>query len=226
MIDWSKYPIPKRIRHHLSANQYMPLSEKNINTENYPPIIDKVDWTEIFENTSLPVHLDIGCGYGHFLMDYAKSNPYINILGIEIRPGPIDYIKEIIEKEEISNCSILWYNVANRLDFINDKSIKEIYYFFPDPWFKKKHHKRRAFNMSFLNDCHRILEDNSSFYIQTDIEEVHKYHLELLNKFTKFDFKELDKEEKWELPTTNKEKECIRRGFDYWRIKAVKTISK
>ena len=61
----------------------------------YPEPIEEVDWKEYYKNGLAPNKLDIGCGFGHFLITYADNNPNFNLLGLEIRPGPVDYIKNI-----------------------------------------------------------------------------------------------------------------------------------
>ena len=105
-----------------------------------------MDWAEIFLNGKKPNRLDIGCGKGIFLLGIANENPDFNYLGIEVRDVAVTWINNYIEGEKVENCKALFYSVANGLPFIEDESIDEIYYLFPDPWPKNKHHKRRAFN--------------------------------------------------------------------------------
>jgi tRNA (guanine-N7-)-methyltransferase len=216
-IDFSKYPLPKRWRHHVQPNLYFPFNEKNPNLSEYPPLIDKINWEEIFENSKAPNCLDIGCAWSRFLMNYAVQNPNDNILGIEIRKQTIEYAKDVIKNENISNANVIWYSVVNGLKFISDNSIDKAFYFFPDPWFKERHKKRRAFNMDFLNECQRILKKGATLYLQTDILEVHNYQLELLKEFDKFHLY-TPEDSDWNLPRTDKEEECLRKGFDYWRL--------
>lgn len=221
MIDWNKYPLPERFRHHLSPNNYFPRKDIAFEPINYPPLYDKIDWNEHFRNGKAPEYLDIGCGFGWFTMDYSQQIDS-NILGIEIRRKALDYAKSVAQSENLRNCSFLWYSVVNGLDFLEKGSIKKICYFFPDPWFKKKHHKRRAFDLEFLSFCYDVLVGGGELLLQTDIEEVQQYHIETLREFAKFDFKVLDLSENWDYPSTNKEQECIKNGYEYFRIKAIK----
>lgn len=215
MIDFSKYPLPKRWRHHVAPNMYFPYNENIPNKEGYPPLIETVDWSRHFHNSKAPNSIDIGCAWGKFTLSYADKNPNENVLGIEIRQQTLAYAEYVRNQENIRNVSFLWYSVVNGLDFIETESIDKVFYFFPDPWFKEKHKKRRAFDPFFLKNIYRILKKDAVLYLQTDIEEVHKDQLALLNEFEKF---ELEEPNEWSLPRTNKEEECIRNDFKYWRL--------
>jgi len=217
MIDFNKYPLPKRFRHHVNSNVYFPYNENIPEKEAYPPLHKELDWSKYFNNSKHPDVLDIGSAFGRFTLKYSLENPKENIFGIEVRKGPVDWMNSIIQKEELKNVNGTWYSVANGIPFINDSSIKKIFYFFPDPWFKHKHQKRRAFQMPFVEECHRVLKEDASLYLQTDIHDVHQYHQNLLKDSKLFEFYE---PEDWNLPTTDKEDHCIRKGFEYWRLVA------
>lgn len=217
-VDYKKYPFTAKIRHHVSANNYMPVIEITKVPENYPPAVNEIDWRGIFSNSLPPNALDIGCGKGIFLIAYALNNPNENILGIEIRTEAVDWINSVTEGEKIGNCRALYYSVANKLPFIKDSSIEKIFYLFPDPWPKRKHFRRRAFNYSFVEECYRVLKPNSKFFIATDVDYVNEYHLNILNKFDKFNVEVLDSREKWDLPTTNKENFCIKKDIPVFRL--------
>lgn len=137
MIDFSKYPLPNRMRHHTSPNFYLPASELQIIPKGYPPLIDKIDWSNHFANSQPPDLLDIGCGRGKFLLDMSFRLPQKNILGIEVRPLPVEWLQNVIKGENLPNVSVLRYSVVNGLPFIEDNSIEEVFYLFPDPWPKK-----------------------------------------------------------------------------------------
>ncbi|MPN20496.1 tRNA (guanine-N(7)-)-methyltransferase [bioreactor metagenome] len=93
---------------------------------------------------------------------------------------------------------------------------------FPDPWVKTKHKKRRVFNIDFLDDVYRILTKNGKLFLATDILEVHKDHLKILNKFEKMEFKEVKNDNEWNKPQTNKEVFCRKEGIEFYRIIAKK----
>jgi len=222
MIDFSKYPLPNRMRHHTSPNFYLPASELQIIPKGYPPLIDKIDWSNHFANSQPPDLLDIGCGRGKFLLDMSFRLPQKNILGIEVRPLPVEWLQNVIKGENLPNVSVLRYSVVNGLPFIEDNSIEEVFYLFPDPWPKKKHIKRRAFNLDFVREVHRILKKQGKLLLATDVPEVHAYHLEILNEFKLFEIQIIENDADWDYPVTNKEDFCRRVGIPLYRIICVK----
>lgn len=206
----------KRIRQHLGANYYLPVRELKQIPPNYPPLIEKIDWKEHFSNEKAPEMIDLGCGKGLFIESLAKIYQDKNILGIELRKPFVDKI--VSKKKEFPNLSAIWYNIANGLHFIEDVTVEKVFFLFPDPWFKKKHFKRRVFNIDLLNEIYRILLPSGKLYIATDIYDVHLYHIEILNAFRKFTFIELNDNIQWDLPLTNKQKSCEEKGIKYYRI--------
>lgn len=222
-LDLSKYPITKRIRHHKSSNFYLPLSELKKIPENYPPLYDIINWNDIFGNGKRPDVLDIGCGKGTFILSFAVGNPEINILGFDIRNELIKWINHIISEAKIPNCHTLFYCVANGLPFIESDTIQSVFYLFPDPWPKRKHNKRRAFNFELLDEIHRLLNENGKLYLATDVPEVDIYQKEVLQEHKGFDFEYVINDEKWNLPLTNKEIFCKEKKIPYIRMICNKT---
>jgi tRNA (guanine-N7-)-methyltransferase len=104
------------------------------------------------------------------------------------------------------------------MKFIDDKSIKKIFYLFPDPWIKTRHRKRRAFNNFVISEINRMLKDDGRLYIMTDVTESADYHINII-KETGFFSTEFVSEENWDLPvTTNHEEFCKSKDIQYVRI--------
>lgn len=188
----------------------------------YPPVFDKLDWNQVFLNGKAPDLIDIGCGKGSFLLENALQNPDKNIIGIELRKQPVDWIAGVIEGEKLQNCAVLWYNIANGMGFVESNSIEKIFYLFPDPWPKRKHLKRRAFNNESINEFARVLQKGGELYLATDLEEIHNYHLKVLDKSGLFSYKIIDNDDEWNLAVTNKEKFCRANDIEFYRIKCSK----
>jgi tRNA (guanine-N7-)-methyltransferase len=217
-IDFNKYPLPRRFRHHTSSNLYLPANEQKILSENYPPLINNIHWEQLYQNAKPPNSLDIGCGRGKFLLNYSEKYPDINILGIELRQPVADWLDNYIKRENLPNAAVIWYSVVNGLGFIEDNSINNIFYLFPDPWHKRKHHKRRAFNRLIIGEYYRILKTGAYIYISTDVPEVNTHHIKILNEFKLFNYNIITNNNDWDLPITNKENFCIEKNIPVYRI--------
>lgn len=237
-IDTRKYPKP-RSRHHNAANVYFPLNKLEKTPRYYPPLIEHIDWSGLYANGKAPTILDIGCGWGSFMLSYAVNNPEQNILGIEIRQLLTEWINEVIRGESIPNAHALWYSLPNGLNFLKDDSINEFFSFFPDPWIKKKHHKRRAFTKELIDECIRIAKDDARFRIMTDVPEVAEYQLELLQNHPAFEQEYIEyhgmiepewndilsgitvheySSEIWNIPMTDQEIFSRRKNIPYLRV--------
>ncbi len=220
MINFSKYPLPN-VRHHVSPNLYIPRAELTFDVPYYPPLHTAIDWTTVFADGKPPHILDIGCGLGKFMLDYAYTHTDTNILGIEVRKKICEWVAHVITTEQTPNAGMLWYSVVNGVPFIESMSIEKIMYFFPDPWYKKRHVKRRAFTVEFLQECHRMLRQDGLLFLQTDVPEVDAYQREVLTTFGGFLFEDVE-ESVWRteygLPKTNQEEICVRNGIPYTRL--------
>ncbi len=216
-IDFTKYPFRMKIRHHVSTNNYLPAEELKFLPQSYPEVVKSIEWSKLFADGEAPVELDIGCAKGLFLLSRATELSGKNILGLEVRPEPVEWVNSVIDGEGISNCRALHYSVANSLPFIKDESIEKIYYLFPDPWVKRKHFKRRAFSETFLKECHRVLKSGGQFFLATDVDEVHEYQSTLLKKSELFKLSVVELRENWNLPLTNKERFCLKKNIYVYR---------
>src|SRR5947208_16346355 len=105
-----------------------------------------------------PVEIDLGCGDGAFLAALAQENPAHNFLGIERLLGRVRNVCRKVARLDLKNARILrmesTYAVANLLPA---GSVTAFYLLFPDPWPKRRHHRRRAFTREFLFSIHRAL---------------------------------------------------------------------
>lgn len=215
-IDPLRYPQP-RSRHHTNPQFYLPLRELHVVPSQYPPAPQSVDWSSVFASAQPPSVLDIGCGWGKFLLDSAELHPSINMLGIELRQQAVEWINAVIEGEHMKNVRAMYYSVANDLPFIESGSISEVYYFFPDPWFKKRHSKRRAFTAEFLTEVHRVLSPGGHLYLMTDVPDVDEYQCAVLAEHGGFAMEQIHLDSDWLPVRTDHENYCLRRGFAYTR---------
>ncbi len=144
-----------------------PLSEK------YQQPIDLPDWGNIYYQLYLPLHLDIGCGKGKFLLDMAPLYPNWNFLGLEIKEKLVDNANEYKQELGLKNLHYLFCNANTSLNSIlaslPEKSLHYVSIQFPDPWFKKRHYKRRVVQSELVTDLAKYLVNDGTVFIQSDI---------------------------------------------------------
>ena len=166
-----------------------PLSRNFNEIERIPSLI------EMFADSKLNLHLDIGSAAGEFLFDLALVNKYWNYLGIEIRERLVKTAKLKVQEKEIKNLYFLFGNANNILNDIQSKfiinNIKSISFNFPDPWFKKKHFKRRVIQPEFINLLSNSLQKGSLIFIKTDVKDLFDYMDFTIS--SNLNFKEIDK---------------------------------
>ena len=135
--------------------------------------------SEMFGDSKLNLHLDIGCAAGEFLFDLALVNTSWNYLGIEIRERLVKTAKLKVQEREIKNLYFVFGNAYNILNDVQSKfileNVKSISFYFPDPWFKKKHYKRRIIQPDFINILSNSLQKGSLIFIKTDVKDLFDY---------------------------------------------------
>ncbi len=168
-----------------------PLSKNFDEIEKIPSLI------EIFDDSKLNLHLDIGCAAGEFLFDLALENTNWNYLGIEIRERLANSAKLKARDKEIKNLHFVFGNAYNILnDFHNKfliKNLKSISFNFPDPWFKKRHYKRRIIQPEFIKILSNFMKKGSTIYIKTDVKDLFEYMDCIIS--SDFNFERIDKKD-------------------------------
>lgn len=128
-------------------------------------------WTEIFGDDH-PVVLEIGSGKGLFLANSASRRPGFNFFGVEIARKYARFAAERIVKAGLTNVR-LWPGDAGALMArrVPAQSLREVHVYFPDPWWKKRHKKRRVFNETLVASIIKALEPSGELHVATDVEE-------------------------------------------------------
>ena len=187
--------------------------------------------TEIFNNSELNLHLDIGCAAGEFLFDLALVNNNWNYLGIEIRERLVKKAKLKVVEREIKN---LYFVFGNANKILNDtqgkfilKNLKSISFYFPDPWFKKRHNKRRVIQKDLINILSNSLQKGSLIFIKTDVKHLFEYMDCMIASnlnFKKIDKKNFDHSESFNTNQvkTNREKYVIVHQLDIFESTYIK----
>ena len=146
---------------------------------NFNEIEEIPSLVEMFGDSKLNLHLDIGCAAGEFLFDLALFNTSWNYLGNEIREKLVKTAKLKVREKEINN---LYFVFGNAYNILNDdqskfiiRNLKSISFNFPDPWFKKRHYKRRIIQPEFINILSNSLQRGTLIFIKTDVKDLFDY---------------------------------------------------
>jgi tRNA (guanine-N7-)-methyltransferase len=129
---------------------------------------------EIFAEPEKPLLLDIGCARGRFLLKMAEAVPDRNYLGVEIRHQLVDEANRLADEAGFRNLryefcnAMLW--IGRLLEEIPKGILQTVTIQFPDPWFKKKHAKRRMVTPELADTIEEQLATGGSLFIQTDID--------------------------------------------------------
>ena len=128
-----------------------------------------------------PQELDIGIGLGDFLCDYAALHPQRRIVGLEVREAFCDEARLRLDQREIDNAVVVHVDATRFLDqVLPAHCIERAFVSFPDPWFKKRHHKRRLITGDFLKKLHRVMVDQGEFLLQSDNEDLVEFMVEAI----------------------------------------------
>jgi len=141
---------------------------------------DILDLTALFENPG-PVYLEIGFGNGEALAELASRHRHYNYLGIEVhRPG-VGHLLLEIERRGLTNLRVCRHDAVKVLEQgLPRGSLAGVYLFFPDPWPKKRHHKRRILTPELVNLLARAVRSGGLFQAATDWEHYAQQMLRLL----------------------------------------------
>lgn len=133
-----------------------------------------IEIEEVFANPDLPLFLDLGCARGKFLLKMAQIFPEQNFIGVEIREVLVTEANRVAKKANLTNLHYEFCNAMVALDKLLEKLpeniLQTVTIQFSDPWFKKKHAKRRMVNAELVETVLKHLADGGEIFVQTDID--------------------------------------------------------
>ncbi|MDZ7957992.1 MAG: tRNA (guanosine(46)-N7)-methyltransferase TrmB [Aulosira sp. DedQUE10] len=162
-----------RVRQHVN-----PLAQK------YQTPVSSLDWEKVYTHPHQPLHLDIGCAKGRFLLNMAKIEPHWNFLGLEIREPLVVEANHLYSDLGLTNLHYLFCNVNKSLQSLLSSLpasiLQRVTIQFPDPWFKTRHAKRRIVQPELVAELANYLAVGGVVFLQSDIEFL---ALEMRNHF-------------------------------------------
>ena len=178
-------PIPRRIRSFVLREGRLTQGQQRAFDQLWPRFgvpftAAQLDLVQMFGNTN-PVYLEIGFGDGESLAQMAADNPNSNYLGVEMhRPG-VGHLLLRIEQLELTNIRIIRHDAVEVVKKgLSDNSLTGIYLFFPDPWHKRRHNKRRILQPSLVNELARVLSRGAVFHAATDWDEYARHMMQVM----------------------------------------------
>ena len=152
-----------RVRQHVN-----PLAKK------YQTPAKPIDWEEIYQNPWQPLHLDIGCARGKFILKMAQLEPEWNFLGVEFREPLVREANQWQSELGLTNLQYLFCNINNSLPSLLSSLpasiLQRVSIQFPDPWFKTRHAKRRVVQPELVANLAEYMAVGGEVFLQSDME--------------------------------------------------------
>jgi len=163
---------------------------------------------------SAPRILEIGFGNGELLATVAAAQPDTDFVGIEVHQPGVGHCLLQLEKHDLSNVRLICHDAIEVLrNQVPDAALNQVNLFFPDPWPKKRHHKRRIVQPTFLALIHRKLVDGGRFHVATDWMNYAEHIEDSINSVDLFETMDIDAASR---PETKFELRGKRLGHDIW----------
>ncbi len=135
-----------------------------------------------------PVQIEVGSGKGLFLVNAAKQFPGVQFIGLEIASKYAAMCNKKLERAELKNATCFCADGVIALDqHVADERVDAVHVYFPDPWWKAKHKKRRVLNSRMIAAIDRVLKPNGKLHFWTDVLDYFESTVELIASETKWD---------------------------------------
>ncbi len=170
------------------------------------------------------LHIEIGFQYGKFASELCMADVGLRYLGFEVRHKWCNEAERRMDKAGVENALIALVDAREVLGrVLNEASVDAFYVFFPDPWWKKKHARKRLISPSFIADVARWLRPGGRLVVKTDVAEYADLAEVVLRGETRFEVTRLD-DSSAGLPLTRREVGCARRELPTWAFEARRCI--
>ncbi len=141
-----------------------------------------LDVAAVFSRVA-PTIVKIGFGMGHATADIAQARPDANFIGIEVHTPGVGSLLKMLQERRITNVCVVQHDAVEVMtEMIGDASLAGAHIFFPDPWPKKRHHKRRLIQPAFTNLLARKIAIGGTIHCATDWQEYAQHMLHVLQQ--------------------------------------------
>ena len=148
---------------------------------------DRIDLSQHF-TIDAPVWMEIGIGNGDALVTMAQQNPEVNFLGVEVHLPGVGHALGEVARCELQNVRLIRYDVLDLIEhFLLPASVDRVLIYFPDPWHKTRHHKRRLVNAKFLDMLTLLLRPQGLIHFATDWEPYARQVIEVVGLHPHFE---------------------------------------
>lgn len=136
-----------------------------------PEVPNQIDWRALFGNDR-PVEMEIGFGKGWYLLNVTQAHPEINYFGVEIVKKYQLFTATRLVKRSLANVRVACGDAKQFVaSGIPEGSLQAVHIFFPDPWWKSRHQKRKLFSADFVENLPKVVKPGGMIYIATDVPE-------------------------------------------------------
>lgn len=180
--------------------------------------------SDIFADETKPIFLDIGAARGRFILKMAESDASRNYLGLEIRQPLVDEANRLANDKGLENLQYIFCNammsIGRLLGNVPQGLVQTVTIQFPDPWFKKKHAKRRMVTQELARDVVGILAKGGMLFIQTDVDFLAEEMFSLFREF--HELEEISTKENPMPFKTEREEAVEQRGLPVYRTRFIR----
>lgn len=149
--------------------------------------VQKGKWNKDVFMREAPLVVEVGSGYGQFMRQYCIDHPEINFVGIDYRFKRSFELAKKLNNLDLKHMRYLRAK-GERLGFLfGENEVDKLLYFFPDPWPKARHQKKRLFQEHFLNLTHKVLKPGGQMFIKTDHNDYSEHMKAVIDKSELFD---------------------------------------
>ena len=128
--------------------------------------------SDLLFGRNAPLEVEVGTGKGMFLRKAAAGTPEVDFLGIEIALKYAKYAAAGLVKAGLTNAAVIHGDALRFFaEWLPDQSVHAVHVYFPDPWWKKRHRKRRVMREGFVRDVSRVLVPGGRLHFWTDVGE-------------------------------------------------------